>query len=136
MPRDYRKDLRIPEGGMPEMALMTLTGIPVAQGYTRCVFGARGPYIEFSHAQIRHDNLHTPEDKLWKINNPHVDYEELRTLDGVKVYCQKRKVSYADYQPGMYYISPFQLMSADRTRLIEEIRPSNYEPRQVRLMHP
>ena len=122
MTRNYRKDLRVPLEGSSEMNMLTLSGFLIGRGYKRCVFGGRGPYMEFTSEQLCHENLYTPEDKRWKLDNPNVDYEELRTTDGVKVYFQKRTVYYADYVPGMYYISPFDLMREDRTRLIEEMQ--------------
>jgi hypothetical protein len=124
MARNYRKDLRVPAHSSPNTWLLTLSGILLARGYQRCVFGGRGPYIEFTHEQLVHDKLYVPDDKQWKIGNPNVDYEELRTRDGVKVYFQRRTVSYADYLPGWYYVSPFKLMTEDGVRLLEELKKS------------
>ena len=63
--RDYQADLRVPGDGSP-MSLFTLEGILVCEGYTRCVFGERGPYMEFSNAQAALLNFAIPKDKLWK----------------------------------------------------------------------
>ncbi len=40
----------------------------------------------------------------------------------MKVYAQARKVDYADYRPGQFYISPFELYDVTGRVLIESLR--------------
>jgi hypothetical protein len=40
----------------------------------------------------------------WRENNNEVYYWEYRTEDNVKIYEQIRKVQYADYKLGHYYV--------------------------------
>jgi len=84
----------------------------VATGFTRVVLGDRGAYVEFTDDQILPSSLCILTDQLWRIRGPgcvNVYYVEYRTLDDVKVYHQKRRVNYADYIPGRWYISPIYL---------------------------
>lgn len=89
----------------------TLSGTHIATNYNRVVIGKRGPYIEFSPSSILHENIGITD--VHRITNPIYYYVEYRTRDisNVKIYLQKKTVSYADYQTGMYYISPFDLTS-------------------------
>jgi hypothetical protein len=105
---DYESRLTIPLiGGNsdPCRFFFTRSGILVAEGYSRVVIGSRGPYVEFHSSNMR-------QAALCETDIEHYYYVELRTLpDRVKVYCQVHPVDYADYVPGMYYISPFELFS-------------------------
>ena len=104
--------LRIPLEGNGEMRLDTANGLQIANGYNRVVVGGRGPYIEFDPSQIVGTNLHKPKQK-------HIYYEEWRSNDdsNVKVYEQKRTVKYADYKPGLYYVSPSDLTTDGQAAL-------------------
>ena len=91
----------------------------VAAGYNRIVVGDYGAYIEFTPEQVQLKNIENrwpgkPERK--------VKYIWMQTNDDdlTKVYLQKRKVDYADYQPGMYYVSPAYLF-IDGKKLYEPI---------------
>lgn len=80
------------------------TGLLFANGFIRVVHGGRGDYVEFMHDQVC-------EDSLVRQMEPHYYYIEYRTKDSqnAKVYYQMNKVDYADYIPGMFYISPVSL---------------------------
>ena len=119
--RDYEKDLKVPGDGAT-MDLFTLSGIHLAIAYVRCVFGGRGPYLEFVTNQIDKSKIFIPEDKLWKQYEPAVYYVEYRMDDNTKLYFQKKRVNYADYKPGMWYTSPFLLKMESGERLIEELK--------------
>lgn len=98
----------------------------LAAAYVRVVYGDHGPYVEFQRDQIqcplrpKFAGRPLPEDAY---------YEWLVPSDGsgVKVYDQKRDVrhvrnapaggfagnreeGYADYIPGMIYVSPWELL--------------------------
>ena len=85
---------------------MTKGGVYVALGYIRVVHGGRGDYVEFSDDQIKRENLHQV---LYNCHDKNLFYDEFRTKDHVKVYHQFGYVYYADYKPGMWYISPADL---------------------------
>lgn len=79
----------------------------LASGHSRIVIGQRGPYVEIPPELVIWDAFHT-------VPGIHRYYEEARSLvDDVKLYCQLERVDYADYLPGMCYVSPFDLYKAD-----------------------
>lgn len=103
----------------------TPKGSVLATSYVRVVYGDHGPYVEFRRDQMvcalrpKFGNRPLPADAY---------YEWLVPIDGsgVKVYDQKRDVrhvknapaggfsgnraeGYADYVPGMIYVSPWDL---------------------------
>ncbi|MDA8139782.1 MAG: hypothetical protein M0036_14120 [Desulfobacteraceae bacterium] len=120
--QSYRSRLKIdPDVGTPDTFFSTMmTGLPVARGYLRIVIGARGPYIEFAKGQLVLENIKIPEDQSWRLL-PHyakrIFYIEFRSADkgNVKIYHQIRAVDYADYRPGLFYISPFDLLCNRQT---------------------
>ena len=87
--------------------ISTKKGTLIAKGYLRVVHGKRGDYIEFEEKQLCKEVL------LKIASNTHETngfYDEYRTfLDNVKVYHQFGYVGYADYIPGMWYVSPEDL---------------------------
>lgn len=108
--------------------LYTESKLKVATGYERIVIGKRGPYVEFSSPHILVKNLYIPDDQRYRVDSQTTYYIEYKTVqDNVKVYLQKRTVDYADYLPGLWYISPFDLFLLDNERntlvkLIDPIR--------------
>lgn len=119
---NYKKRLQIPIEGNCDTIFTTKNGTVVAIGYERIVLGGRGPYIEFNRGQLLANNLHIPKTEEKRINNGIYYYVELRSNDdsNVKVYHQKKEVSYADYKVGLFYISPFDLL-ADGKIIIEKL---------------
>lgn len=106
------KRLRIPLHGNERTEFVTKKGLLIAKGYVRVIDGGRGPYIEFRRDQIQFDNLYVPKECRWRFAEDEIGknayYFEYRSMDAayVKVYRQKRTVSYADYKIGLWYISP------------------------------
>lgn len=99
--------------GDPSLGLYTSSGVQVATGYERIVVGDRGPYVE-----LEMEKLHA--ERLRADCAPHYYYIEMRTIpDDIKVYVQVHPVDYADYIVGRAYVSPFSLMTADGTKLID-----------------
>ena len=102
--------------------------IHVATGYRRVVIGDRGPYVEFAHDHV-FQVLHTPEDQKWRAEGDwpmKVFYFEFRTADGVMVYKQNRTVKYADYQIGMFYVSPWDLTTEEYPILAAGEKPEHH----------
>ena len=124
MAQDYRARLLIPETGDPMRQLFTRAGTLIADGYVRVVIGARGPYVEIDNEQIWRSHLRVPAAEVYRFNDPHVFYATYRSNDDsdVKVYWQKKPVDYADYQVGMYYVSPFDLVDREGGELIEPLK--------------
>jgi hypothetical protein len=111
MKLEDRKLIQIKEVGDEFTNFISPSGLSVAVGYNRIVFGARGPYIEFDPTHIVHSNIHIPENQLFRLTDPRIYYIEFRSCDVnlVKIYYQMRTVAYADYKIGMFYISPLEL---------------------------
>jgi len=98
--------------GIPKAHICTKNGVLVAFAFNRVVLGERGAYVEFLEEQVHVDALKIPSDGLWRLYGARglsAYYIEYRTADNVKVYHQRKRVAYADYVPGRYYISPKDL---------------------------
>lgn len=88
-------------------------GTLICCGYNRIVIGDYGAFIEILPEQACKDNYIVQPGQEYRINNPkysnNVKYNWLTIEDSdIKIYEQKKGVSYADYKPGMYYISPHE----------------------------
>jgi len=101
-------------GWADDPILLKKSGVQIATGFNRVVHGGRGAYVEFTPEQIDIDSMFIPKDKEWRLRHPKAYYIEYRTLeDFVMVYKQKLEVDYADYIPGLFYISPIHLRNFD-----------------------
>jgi hypothetical protein len=111
MGRSWTSRVKIPQGGLYKFPLYSSSGNLLAVGYTRIVFGGRGPYVEFDDSQILKHKFEIPKEQEYRLTNLTTFYLEYRSKDEsyVKLYHQKKRVKYADYKIGMYYISPFDL---------------------------
>ncbi len=87
------------------LPIKTKDGLTISDTFTRIVHGGRGAYVEFDLVK----SIHVPDEQQWRHRSDKAFYIEYRTLDGVKVYLQKKPVDYADYKVGKYYISPIYL---------------------------
>ena len=112
MPQDYSSRLRIPIDGSESISLYTRGSVLFSTGFRRVVIGGRGPYVEFSLNQIVCKTTEAAE--------RHYFFLELRSVpDNVKIYSQLHRVDYADYLPGLLYVSPFDLYRLDGICSIE-----------------
>lgn len=97
--------------------LYSADGRVVCDGYKRIVIGDYGAFIEFTPEQANHYLFKVQEGQEYRINDPkyskNVKYEWLTLKDksGIKIYKQKKTVSYADYKKGMFYVSPHEVYS-------------------------
>lgn len=111
----YETRLRISTTGDDTTTMFTKSGVKLIEGYTRVVIGARGPYVECELAQLNNEVLHEAAER-------HYYYIELRSVpDDVKVYVQLKNVDYADYVPGLCYVSPFDLYNESGMPLIDRL---------------
>jgi len=99
----------------PKINRSILKGDPIAEGYLRVVIGGRGAYVEFHPDQIKGENIFLPQEARWRLHNPKVYFEEWRSKDtnNIFIYKQVRTVTYADYIPSYWYISP-HLMTTEK----------------------
>jgi len=123
--KKWRENLLIPESGR-KMDFYD-GGLIVAVAYRRVVIGWRGPYIEFGKEDLVWNSLFMPGDQEWRQEEEwrgRVFYLEWRTREGGRmVYEQLREVGYADYRVGMYYMSPWDLRTIEKEKLIEGEKP-------------
>ena len=101
----------------PNQPIYTRTGTMLARSFKRIVIGDYGAYIEFSGSdltaalQVKKGQEYRCRDSF---NGKYIWY----TLnDDIKVYYQLRGVAYANYKPGMYYISPYEVIQYDNDLL-------------------
>ena len=115
----YADQLMLPLAGIAGVKFFTPAGTHIATGYTRIVIGDYGAYAEFLPEQIFLDKI---EPLFLDSPKRPVKYIWLRSKDSarIKIYEQKRRVSYADYKPGFYYIDPQDL----HTETIRELYKS------------
>lgn len=79
------------------------------------VIGERGPYVEFAKGDLNWDELSPRSFRFY--------FNEYRTkADNVMVYEQRLRVDYADYEVGMFYISPFDLSTPNGPAIVKDNR--------------
>ena len=88
--------------------LFTKNGTVICDKYERIVIGDYGAFVEYSTPSS--DYIIEPGQE-YRVNDDryakNVKYVWLTVDDGsnIKIYHQKRGVTYADYKPNMYYVS-------------------------------
>ena len=94
--------------------IQSINGRPIATGYARIVIGDYGAYIEIPPKLIIMDNIKVKPGQDKRITDPAYKYCKYHWYcpvddESCKLYHQQRPVSYADYKPGMWYVSPFDV---------------------------
>lgn len=103
------------EDGDPACILATLGGTTISHGYQRIVVGDYGAFVEIGVDQICPDKICCKPGQEYRYSDErfaaHVKYQWLTVMDGSwpKIYYQLKPVDYADYVPGRYYVSPYEL---------------------------
>lgn len=98
-----------------EIELRTMQGTLIAKGFKRIVIGDYGAYVEIDKSQMVRENVRCKPGQEFRFRNPQfkerVKYYWYTATDDsdVKIYYQQRGVTYADYKPGMFYVSPDEL---------------------------
>lgn len=93
--------------------------LKISDGYRRIVVGDYGAFIEFTPAQAVVENFEVApgEEYRLKENYRHtVKYFWLcpKGCPDVKIYFQQQRVDYADYQPMMFYVAPFDVFIKEK----------------------
>lgn len=99
--------------------LYTSKGTKIFDSYDRVVIGDYGAFIEFKDMPMSSGTIFVcKRGQEYRIFDPqyneHVKYYWLTIEDGsnIKIYLQKRTVSYADYLPERYYVSVHEAFPA------------------------
>lgn len=96
--------------------LYTMNGSKVCNGYDRIVIGDYGAFIEFSQEHmaskfvIKKGQEYRVNDEKYK-NNVKYIWLTINDRSDIKIYYQKKKVSYADYKPNKYYVSVHEVLN-------------------------
>ena len=100
------------------IALYTTEGSLLCNGYSRIVVGDYGAFIEFD-GPAYDANVVVQAGQEYRIDDPkyknNVKYHWYTIEDGsnIKLYYQKRTVSYADYTPRKWYVSVHEVVSKE-----------------------
>ena len=98
-----------------DVALCSASGTILCSSYRRIVTGDYGCFVEITPEQIYPDILHCKPGEEYRYQDEryakNVKYLWLTPKDdsGCKVYLQRKRVDYADYFPGMYYVSVYEV---------------------------
>ena len=101
--------------GDKDFKIYALSNTLISNGYNRIVIGDYGAFIEFDKTQIVRENIKIKQGQEYRINDPNykdkVKYYWLTAKDDsdIKIYYQKRTVTYADYKPEVFYVSPYEI---------------------------
>ncbi len=99
-----------------DVTLMTTEGTVIANGFNRVVIGHYGPFIEFYRSQAQKENICCKKGQEYRFRDDKyrhsVKYFWYTAKDGsdVKIYFQQKGVTYADYKPDLFYVSPFEVL--------------------------
>ena len=115
-----------------DIELVTKNGITLAKGVSPRGFvcGDYGVFLEMEDSQVVKENIKVREGEEYRINDPHyaetVKYEWYtdKANTGVKLYHQKRGVTYADYKPGKWYISPYEIKIVKLRKRVVSLTPA------------
>lgn len=108
-----------------EFKLTTPNGNTLATGVSPRGFvcGDYGVFLEIEDNQINRGALKVQAGEEYRIDNPRyadrVKYEWYTDKEnyGIKMYRQVRGVTYADYKPGKWYVSPYEV----RVSIVREL---------------
>lgn len=110
--------------------IFSLDGLLLANKADRIVIGDYGAFIEVADKDMIKENLKVKPGQEYRINDEryakNVKYHWYIPKEGyeTKCYYQQRSVSYADYKPGCWYFSPYEVC-LEENLIKEEIYPAS-----------
>lgn len=96
--------------------LFSLEGTQLCNGYERIVIGDYGAFVEILSEHILKNNICCKPGQEYRFTDERfakkVKYLWFTAADNsdCKIYLQKKRVAYADYVPGLFYISPYEVI--------------------------
>ena len=97
-------------------SLYTCCGSPVTNGYDRIVIGDYGAFVEFESPAnefiIAPGQEYRVNDERYSKNVKYI-WLTVNDRSGVKIYLQRKGVSYADYKPEKYYVSVHEVFDKE-----------------------
>lgn len=90
------------------------SGRIISNGYSRIVIGDYGAFIEIPKDKMVLQNVYIPREQVYRTTPRYINSVKYLWYtsygdNNVKIYQQLRGVSYADYKPNMWYISPYEV---------------------------
>ena len=106
------------------MPLYTVSGTLVCNEFDRIVIGDYGAFVEFSREQANKDSFIIAPGQEYRLepqySNAKYIWLTIPDDSNIKIYYQKHKVKYADYQPGKYYVSVYEVYPEGIKQLYKE----------------
>lgn len=123
----YKNEIAISLNG-GRQPLFFKSGLQFCIGYLRIVISDYGAYVECTPTQIIKANIKDRFNNRESDKRP-VEYWWMIPADGsdCKIYEQVNKVAYADYIPGMFYVSVYDLFDIYHRPIIK----TNYSGRKT-----
>lgn len=125
MPIKYEERLKIPVGGLEDILFYTNSRLMLSKGYNSIVFTPKGPFLETDNLNL--ENTSVPNCQHWRIHNPVSSYIEHRSKDYCSVRIIEQKFTDGRFRKGMFYISPFDLISDKIPVLITPLKRERYK---------
>lgn len=97
------------------ISLFTMNKTMFALGYDRIVIGDYGAFIEYSFKHIIEEVYKVQEGQEYRFedakykDNVKYYWSTINDFSGIKIYYQQKTVTYADYIPQKFYVSPYEV---------------------------
>lgn len=117
-----------------QLPVYSKNGTKIANKYERIVIGDYGVFLEIKNEDIIKENIKVKEGQEYRIKHPkyakNIKYQWFTTKDesNCKLYYQQKEVNYADYKPGYWYISPYEVLEKEE---VEAMIMQNKEEEHV-----
>ncbi len=108
-------------------------GTLFAKGFDRVVVGHYGAFIEIDPKDMLMDAVKVKPGQEYRINDEkfreRVKYQWFTTKDNsdCKLYFQQKGVTYADYRPNKWYVSPYEVLEKKEIEQLKEAEKEDYE---------
>lgn len=122
LPEEFLGNKRNVPGGLEiegkNQPLYLKDGTKLANKYGRIVVGHYGAFIEMDKDDVDVGKLSTRKGEEYRESDKYNVKYYWKTVGDTeaKIYEQVGGVDYADYKPGKYYISPYEVMGKDEVR--------------------
>ena len=131
LPSEFLGAKREVKGGFEiegkQQPLYLKNGIKIAEKYNRIVIGNYGAFFEIDKDDMRLSELSTQSGEEYRESESYKPKYLWKTVKdtNVKIYEQLGGVDYADYKPGKYYVSPYEV--AGKEEMLEFGLPWSYQ---------
>ena len=111
---EYEKELPKIFINNEDKPLYSLSGVLISKKWDRIVIGDYGAFSEIDDNDMVKENIKVKDGEEYRMNDPryseHVKYFWYVPKSGFpsKIYFQQKTVTYADYKPNKWYISPYE----------------------------